>query len=619
MLASRPRTSASRRLRLIMAAALLGQAVTLAARVTSEPFAPPSQPPGDHPGFTRLTQDESGFTQVNTYRDPRAWQDRYLAATAGTVGSGLGVADFNGNGWPDVFIASREGQNRLYLNDQGRRFIDATEGSGILPSPDWTTGVTIVDINGNGLPDIYVCYFNAPNRLYVNQGDGTFTEEATAYGLAIRDASNAAFFADFTGDGRLDLFLQTNILDERHGGNGQPDRLFRNDGEAGFTEVTAAAGLPTGAAGATHGHSALWFDFNGNGREDLYVANDFATHDFLYLNNGDGTFTPAAHRLPVVPYSSMGSDLGDVNGNGLLDLLATDMATPSYLKHVESMLTNARKTYWLRPGSRPPMVMKNALLLQRSPGDFIDVAYAWGLAATDWTWTARLVDLDNSGWPDAAFTNGMLRQFHNADLSYRQDRMTTTAARNAVFRDSPVLAEANLLFRNRGGTGFEPANESWGFHHVGVSFAAVFFDFDRDGDLDILYTNYEEPPTLWRNDLGRGNAAQIRLVGPAPNTRAIGAVAIAHFGDRRQAQKILSNRGYLASDDPLLHFGLGDHDRIDRLVIHWPDGTVQEEQNLAAGHRHTITQAAGASAPPRPAPTPPARFARLDSANDETL
>lgn len=558
----------------------------LLAKISPEPFASPAS--GVHRGLTRIAVEESGLTVASTYRDPRAWGERLQAASVGTVGTGIGVGDFNNDGWPDLFVGIREGPNRLYINRGGSRFSDQTEEAGILQSSEWTTGVTVVDINGDSLPDIYVCFFDAPNRLYLNRGDAIFEEVAAELGLAVSDASSGAFFADYDKDGDLDLYLQTNI---RYEGGGQPDFLFRNDGKNGFVDVTDQVGIRHGEEGKTLGHSVLWIDYDGDGWEDLYVANDFQAPDFLYMNKGDGTFHSAPEMIPVAPYSSMGSDVGDVTGNGLLDILTTDMATPSYAKHVESMLTSAVKTRELPPDSLPRQVMKNALLLNRGGGDYVDVAYAWNLAATDWTWAPRLVDLDNDGWQDALFTNGMIRQFHNADLALEQDRQTSVAAKTAVFKRSPVLSERNLVFRNAEGHGFDAVNQPWGFEHEGVSFGTAVFDYDRDGDLDLVYTNYEAPPTLWRNDLGKGNAVQVRLEGSGGNTQAIGAVAVAHIGEDKQARKILANRGYLGSDEKLLHFGLGEAGGIDLLEIQWPNGDRQTERDLQVGYRYVVLQA----------------------------
>jgi len=586
--------------RLAIGLAASAAAALSAAAPPGEPFAPPS---GDGAGgLVRLAPEESGLEAASRYRDPRAWGERLDAASVGAVGTGVGVGDFDGDGWPDLFVALREDRNRLYINEKGRGFRDRTEAAGILESPDWTTGATVADIDGDGRPDIYVCFFDAPNRLYLNQGGAVFEEAAGPLGLDARDASSGAFFADYDRDGDLDLYLQTNFL---YTPGGQPDRFYRNDGEAGFVEATEAVGIRSGREGATLGHSVLWVDYDGDGWEDLYVANDFKAPDFLYLNNGDGTFRDASERIPVAPFSSMGSDLGDVNGDGRLDLLATDMATPSYVKHVESMLTSGVKTRQLSPDSRPVQVMKNALLLNRGRGDYVDVAYAWGLAATDWTWAPRLIDVDNDGWPDALFTNGMIRQFHNADLALEQDRQTTEAAKRAVYKRSPVLREPNLAFRNRAGRGFEPANERWGFRHEGVSFGAAALDFDRDGDLDFVYTNYEAPPALWRNDLGAGDAVQVRLVGDARNRQAIGALAVARWEGRRQARKILANRGYLGSDEKLLHFGLGGAESLERLDVLWPDGMRQTVRDLEAGRRYVVEKPA---APQEPAPSPPPEF-----------
>jgi len=552
-----------------------------------EPFAPSSD--GDK-GLTRVDPESSGLRLSSQYRDPRAWNERLQPATIGTVGTGIGVGDFDGDEYPDLFVAMREGRNRLYLNKGPEGFVDRTEEAGIRESLDWTTGVTVVDLDGNGKPDIYVCFFDSPNRLYLNYGDMKFEEAAEKLGLDVQDACSGSFFADYDKDGDLDLYLQTNVGAGRIAG-GRPDYFFRNDGENGFVDVTEEVGILNGEAGKTLGHSVLWVDFDEDGWEDLYVANDFKAPDFLYLNNGDGTFRFAPESIPMAPYSSMGSDLGDVTGNGKLDILTTDMATPSYRKHVESMLTSAVKTRELSLDSRPRQTMKNALLLNRGRGDYVDVAYAWDIAATDWTWAPRLVDLDNDGWQDAFFTNGMIRQFHNADLALAQDRQMTTAAKTAVFQRSPVLKEPNLVFRNRDGRGFELVNDSWGYQHEGVSFGTALLDFDRDGDLDIVYTNYEAPPSLWRNDLGSGNAVQVRLVGEAANREAVGAIATAHFGGRKQSFKILSNRGYLGTDEKLLHIGLGEEEAVEKLEIVWPDGTIQAANHLEGGKRYTIQKA----------------------------
>ena len=539
-------------------------------------------------GLRGLSSEQSGLTAASNYRDPRAWTERLEPASIGTVGTGIGVGDFNRDGWPDLFVAIREGKNRLYINTQKGRFIDRTEKAGILESEDWTTGVTVVDINGDHLPDIYVCFFDSPNHLYINRGGLAFEEIAQDLGLDIRDSCSGAFFADYDKDGDLDLYLQTNYKDR---GSGQPDYFFRNEGDAGFEDVTTTVGIFHGTEAGTFGHSVLWFDYNKDGWEDIYVANDFRAPDFLYLNTGDGNFWPAQELIPIAPYSSMGSDLGDVNGDGRLDILTTDMATPSYLKHVQSMLTSGTKTRDLPEDSWPRQVMKNCLLLNRGYNDYVDVAYAWNLAATDWTWASRLVDLDNDGWQDALFTNGMIRQFHNADLALAQDRQATVEAKTAVLQRSPVLNERNLVFRNVGGNGFEEANADWGFEHEGVSFATALLDYDRDGDLDFIYTNYQAPPTLWRNDLGTGNSVQLRLVGKEGNTEAIGAIAIAHIGQQTLAQKILSNRGYLGTDEKVFHFGLGEERIIKRLEITWPDGSKQTIRDLEAGKRYKIEQA----------------------------
>ncbi len=551
--------------------------------------------------FTSIPAEESGLEFINHYQDPRMWSSRYLPATAGATGTGLAVGDFDDDGWADIFAVSREGQNRLYKNLSGLRFEDVTDKAGIDPSLDWNSGVTSVDIDTDGDLDLYVCAYNSPNQFYINHGNGTFEDQAFQLGLDIWDASNAAYFADYDRDGDLDLYLQTNQLEEENNGDGRVDYLFRNDGADGFKDVTDSSGI----SGSTLGHSVLWIDYDEDGWEDIYVANDFEAPDFLYRNRGDGTFSNQAHTLPQIPYSSMGSDLGDVNNDGHLDMLIADMATNSYEKHTVSMLPTSRKTLALPAAQRPPQIMKNALLLNRKNGEFIDAAYAWKIAATEWTWAVRLQDFDNDGWQDAFFTNGMMRQFHNADLTYQQDQLQSKDAKRAVFPRSPILNEENLIYRNESGTGFANANKDWGIEHVGVSFGAVTCDFDQDGDLDILYTNYNNTLSLWRNDLETQNAIQVKL--ERDNGPVIGTTIIATYGTYTQAQKLLSNRGYQSSEEAVIHFGLGTAITIDRLTILWPDEHIQIETNLSEGYRYTINYE-----PKTDEPHKPSRRSRFD-------
>ena len=449
-----------------------------------------------------------------------------------------------------------------------------TEKAGVGDKGDaaavWKQGVTFADINNDGRLDIYVCRFAAPNLLYVNQGDGTFKEEARARGLAVNDASVMGAFCDYDRDGWLDLYLVTNRLDAAMHPDGQRDYLFHNHGDGTYADVTAAAGI----GGEGQGHSATWWDYNGDGWPDLYVANDFAAPDSLYRNNGDGTFTNTIDvAVPVTPYSSMGSDLGDIDDDGLIDFYVADMAATTHQKDQRTVAT-ARAETVDPPDDFPgaPQFPRSALYLNTGTGRCLEVAYLTGLPATDWTWSVRLEDLDNDGRLDLHVTNGMHREVHNVDLLQRLAAAQNPAERERIERSSPVLVEHNLAFRNRGDLDFENVSRAWGLDEMGVSFGTAFGDLDGDGDLDLVYSNYKKGVTLLRNDSATGHAVNIALRGTRSNRFGIGATVRLETVSGVQVRQLSLARGVLSSSEPLVHFGLGDATRIKRLEVTWPGG-----------------------------------------------
>jgi hypothetical protein len=277
--------------------------------IEEKPLAPR---PGTKGGslFTVVSPEESGLRTENNYDDPEMWGKRARELEIGAIGTGVAIGDFDGDGLPGIFVVSKTGSCRLFRNLGNGKFEDVTEKAGVADhgadARIWKQGATFVDVNNDGLLDIYVCRFGAPNLLYINQGDGTFKEEAHAYGLDVKDASVMAYFYDYDRDGWLDVFLQTNVLDAKGRPEGQRDYLFHNNGNGTFTDVTEHSGV---APGPAHGNSAVWWDYDNDGWPDLYVANDFDVPDALFHNNRDGTFTDVASRVvPHTPYSSMGSD-----------------------------------------------------------------------------------------------------------------------------------------------------------------------------------------------------------------------------------------------------------------------------------------------------------------------
>ena len=591
-----------------------------AAGLVEENLAPKSGPRGATM-FREMSPQETGVVTENNYADPKMWTDHYQELVYGAIGTGIAVGDFDNDGRPDIFVVSKTGGCRLFRNLGNWKFEDVTEkaglggsssmldsglawmknklGSGDGAGPDaehWKQGATFADVNNDGWLDIYLCRFGAPNLLYINQHDGTFKEEAAARGVAVVDACGMAAFCDYDHDGWLDFYLQTNMYDAAKSPTGQRDYLFHNNGDGTFTNVTDRAGVK----GLNQGHSATWWDYDNDGWPDLYVANDFAPLDQLYHNNRDGTFTDVISQVvPHAPHSAMGSDLGDLNNDGLIDFFVADMAATSHEKDQRGM---AKIRALLRDtGSEPnviPQYMRNALYLNTGTGHMLEAACLAGLQATDWTWSVRMEDLDNDGRLDLQFTNGMTREFHNADFLDRVMGVENPIESRLAVKNGPEFSEEHLAYRNLGDLKFESVGKTWGLNQVGVSFGAAFGDFDGDGDLDLVYANYQHGVTLLRNDSDTGHRLIVALRGTQSNRFGVGSTVRIETKSGVQVRQLVLARGYLSSSEPILHFGLGDDTEIKTLTVSWPSGKTQTFTDLAVDRKLTITEPTGAARPP---------------------
>ena len=568
-------------------------------RVVAHPLAPMSGPRGKTL-FTEMPAGQTGIVTQNPYNDTKMWNELYLEYTVGEIGTGVAIGDFDHDGRPDIFVVSKTGPNRLFRNLGNWKFEDVTERAGVAgPTGNWKQGVTFVDINNDGWLDIYVCRYGAPNLLYINQKDGTFREMAHAYGLDVVDASGMAAFCDYDRDGKLDVYIHTNLLDVVRNPNGRRDYLFHNRGNDTFENVTDRAGIN---GGATQAHSATWWDYDNDGWPDLYVANDFAAPDQLYHNNGDGTFTDVLNSVvPHIPHSSMGADIGDINNDGLIDFFVMDMAASSYEKDQRGMAgERARSVESEDSAHAAQQYLRNALFLNTNTGVMQEAAILGGVAATDWAWSARFEDLDNDGWLDLHVTNGMIREETNSDLVTKMMTAETPAERIRILRNSPPLAEPHFAFRNKGGLTFEDVSAEWGLNQKGVSFGAAFGDLDGDGDLDLVYANFEGGVTVLRNDSQNGHRVIFELRGTQSNSYGVGAVVRLQTSAGVQVRQLVLARGYLSSSEPIIHFGLGDVKQIERVTVEWPSGITQVLENLAADCRYTVTEPDGK--PPQKAP-----------------
>jgi hypothetical protein len=630
--------AAAAALALALALALLGSAAGCtrgpparegaggAGGIASEALAPAGPPaPSGATLFERLAPRDTGIDFTITWDKPPE-HDRIFYGQ--NTGGGVAIGDHDGDGLGDIYLTSPSGGNRLYRNLGGLRFEDVSEKAGVLDRGIWGTGASFVDLDQDGDLDLYACSYDSPNRLYVNRGDGTFEEKAKAFGLDYKGASVMMAFADYDLDGDLDGYLLTagimpgpgDQFRVRFEGNrpvvlerlqefwqlaylpgdrakqleaAQFDHLYRNegrgaDGELRFRDVSKEAGI----RGTDFGQSATWWDYNDDGLPDLYVANDYWGGDYLYRNNGDGTFTDVAKTaFGHTPWSSMGSDSADIDGDGRLDLLATDMSGTTHESR-QVALGDMESRGWFLEHPEPRQYPRNALYLNTGTERFLEAAHLAGLADTDWTWSVLFDDLDLDGRVDLFVTNGMTRDFTNADLNDAARRVAKEGTPEffRFWREQDFRRDRNLAFRNLGDLRFEEVGAAWGLDHLGVSFGAATSDLDRDGDLDLVVNNMDGPAAVYRNRAAGGSRLRVRLRGTISNRDGLGSLIAVETAARKQVRYVTLARGWTSSVEPIAHFGLGGAERVDRLTVRWPSGHEQVFENLDAGRLYTITE-----------------------------
>ncbi len=582
--------------------------------------------------FTHLDPETCGLVFTNPINTAHPLKRLYAGGYA--VG-GIAIGDVNGDDLPDVYCVSGPGADKLFVQTAPLTFEDVTAASGIGDtSAVWGTGAAMADMDGDGDLDLYVCRYDSPNALFINDGRGHFEDRAETLGAAVINASLMPSFVDYDNDGDLDLYVMTNTYYREGGmprdatfmiGNepsvkaeyrqwigirpagtslthkryelypvGQRDVLLKNE-DGVYKDVSGYAGDIGVHPGK--GLSATWWDYNEDGYPDLYVCNDFEDSDRFYHNNGDGTFTDIIKSaMPHTTWYSMGADVADFNQDGRLDLLALDMAATTHFKQKTSMGDMSSKQLFMKT-AEPRQVMRNSLFLNTGTGRFQEAAYLAGLASSDWSWAAKAADFDNDGLTDVFVSNGMSRAFTNSDIL----REITYSSRFGktdweLFADQPPQKEANLAFVNRGDLRFEETAKAWGLDHVGMSYSTAMGDLDRDGDLDLVVANLDEPIHVYRNDSQNGNSLLIELRGSAE----LGARLVARVGARTLVRQVNPYTGFLSSNDPTIHFGLGDAEKLDALTIHWPGGSVQTIKDLSANQHVIVTKPNQAHKPTKP-------------------
>jgi len=553
-------------------------------------------------GFQLLDAKTTGIDFDNSIKESAIFNHFYYSQIY--VGSGVAIGDINNDGLSDVFFGGNQVNDGLYLNKGDLNFEDISQQSGIGNNEGWTWGVTMADVNSDGFLDIYVSrngmsfdMADRRNKLYINNQDLTFTESAIAYGLADPGFSTQAVFFDMDNDGDLDMYQVNQLPDKKLLlVNKVPkkqfkylrDKLYRND-NGKFIDVTRSSGISNDVS---YGLSVSASDFNNDGWMDLYVANDYAEPDFMYQNNGNGTFTNVVNeQFMHITQLSMGSDTGDMNNDGLLDLITTDMTPEDHYRSKTNMASMSAEAFKaLIDSGAHRQYMANSLQINTGKGTFFDVANMAGIASTDWSWASLLVDLDNDGYKDIVVSNGIKKDVDNNDFRNTLTDLDSNTSAEELFelsQKAPSVPISNYAFRNKGNLEFEKVSKPWGFDTPSFSSGMAYGDLDNDGDLDLVLNNMESKAFVYENK-ATGNFLKINLQGPKNNKFGIGVKAKIYYGNNLQVSEHILTRGFISSVEPGLFFGLGKETMIERAEVIWPDGKQNTLTNVQANQFLTV-------------------------------
>lgn len=585
-------------------------------------------------GASSCENKSSLFTNIPSSKSGIHFNNRILETDSVNVldfenvynGGGVGVGDFNNDGLPDLYFSGNLVPNKLYLNKGDFAFQDVTEAAGVNGAGKWCRGVSVIDINNDGLMDIYVCATLRKDPalrqhlLYVNQGNNKegipqFKDMAVEYGLGDTSHGTMAAFFDYDNDGDLDVYIANNEIVKndypnrfrpvlKDGSHANTDKLFRNDWSDAlhhpvFTNVSREAGILIEG----YGHAVSIADINKDGWKDIYVSNDYLSNDLLWINNHNGTFSEQLSTyFKHTAANAMGNDIIDVNNDGLSDVVTLDMNPEDNYRKKMMLNPNSYQTYQNSDyfGYNYQYV-RNTLQLNQGPrvkqNDsigapiFSDVSFYAGIAETDWSWTPMVADFDNDGNRDIIVTNGFPKDVTDHDFVAFRNTAYAVASKKQLLSQIPEVKIHNYAFKNNGDLHFSNVTNEWGMNIPSFSNGAVYADLDNDGDLDVVVNNINDEAALYRNterEKNKENAhyLQIQFTGDSMNLKGLGAWAELYYDHgKKQFLENSPYRGYLSSVDGNAHFGLGAVKQLDSLIIRWPNGRMQRLMNVPADQR----------------------------------
>jgi hypothetical protein len=547
--------------------------------------------------FTKVTSKSSGITFQNKFKQDLSFN--FLNYPYLYAGAGLALGDIDNDGFVDVYMVSNFGPNKLYKNKGDFSFDDITTTSKTEDFTGFSTGATMLDVNNDGWLDIYVSKAGSlsnddgrRNLLFINQKDGTFLEDSKKWGLDDPGYTTQAYPIDYDKDGDLDLYVVNYRYDFKNNGKINSkiqsqieeitsDQLYRNNG-ANFTKVTGEAGLYNKAWGL----SAVVSDFNDDGWDDIYVANDFLEPDAMYINQKNGKFkNEINNRINHISFNSMGSDYADLDNDLNRDLITVDMLAENYARGKENMASMSTSNFMsMVEVGYHHAYMANMLHYNNGNGKYKETSQMSGIVKTDWSWAPLIADFDNDGLKDIFISNGILKDYTNQDFRNSIKEKNANGESMTLDEVSDMLPSEkldNYLYKNNGDLTFTKVIKEWGMEDPSFSNGAAYADLDNDGDLDLLVNNMDSEIGLYRNNANQ-NYAQIKLIGPANNRLGIGADIYLKNNETTQLQSLYLTRGYQSSVSTIVNFGLGNNEKIDEITVSWPDGKVSKITNSKA-------------------------------------